>query len=101
MIIRVKKLNNVAIVTATVLVISCSTLVAQLAFPFEGSPTLPILLYWASFMVSSVTLGMLIKMVRTIGKKELLEARNIAAHSQSELHLCNPVKPAFFVQHIK
>lgn len=83
----VKNLNNFAIATATVLVISGSILVAQLAFPVEGSPAWSILLYWASFMVSSSTLGMLIKVVRTIGKKELLEARNMAAHSQSELHL--------------
>ncbi|GAB3800666.1 hypothetical protein GCM10028819_26410 [Spirosoma humi] len=84
---KVKNLNNFAIVTATMLVISFIIVVAQLAFPVGDSPALFILLKWTSFMVSSITLGMLIKVVRTIGKKELLEARSMAAHSQSELHL--------------
>jgi sensor histidine kinase YesM len=87
LIIRVKNLNKIAIAVTTVLVISCIVLVAHLAFPFDGSPALRILLYWLPFLISSVALGMLIKVVRTIGKVELLEARNIAAHSQSELHL--------------
>ncbi len=87
LIIRIKNLNNIAIAVATVLAISCIALFAQLAFPFAGAPALRILLYWLPFMISSIMLGMLIKVIRTIGKKELLEARSMAAHSQSELYL--------------
>lgn len=87
LIIRIKNLRNIALFVLSVLIVSCIVLFAQLAFPFDGSPALHILLYWLPFLISSVALGMLIKVVRTIGKKELQEARSMAAHSQSELHL--------------
>jgi hypothetical protein len=87
LIIRIKDLKSTAVILSTVLVISSIALFAQLAFPFEGAPALHILLYWLPFLISSVTLGMLIKVIRTIGKRELQEARSVAAHSQSELHL--------------
>ncbi|MCE6988709.1 sensor histidine kinase [Dyadobacter sp. CY323] len=85
--IRIKNLRNLALAVLLTLIISSIALFAQLAFPFEGSAALHLLLYWLPFLISSITLGMLIKIVRSIGKKELQEARSVAAHSQSELHL--------------
>ncbi|KAA0990123.1 sensor histidine kinase [Dyadobacter aurulentus] len=87
LIIHVKDLRTLAIAIAIVLIASGIGLFAQLAFPFEGAAALHILLYWFPFLIGSISLGMLIKVVRTIGKRELQEARSQAAHSKSELHL--------------
>jgi sensor histidine kinase YesM len=85
--IRITNLKTLAVFVLSVLIVSGIILFGQLAFPFEGSPALHVLLYWLPFLTGSIALGMLIKIIRTIGKKELQEARSVAAHSQSELHL--------------
>ncbi|NIJ51230.1 sensor histidine kinase [Dyadobacter arcticus] len=87
LIIHFKDLRGLALAIFSVLVVSSIVLFAQLAFPFEGSPALHLLLYWLPFVISSIMLGMLIKTVRAFGKRELQEARSVAAHNQSELHL--------------
>jgi hypothetical protein len=85
--IRVRDIKILVLPIAMLLAISCIALFAQLAFPFEGAAALHILLYWLPFLIGSISLGMLIKIVRAVGKRELQEARSQAAHSKSELHL--------------
>ena len=46
-----------------------------------------LLVNWVSFVVMSVSTGMLIKLVRTISADKLKQAENAAAQSKSELHL--------------
>jgi len=48
---------------------------------------LNLLLYWVPFLLSGLTLGMLIKLARSITQNQLKEARAAAEHSKTELHL--------------
>ncbi|HEY0054431.1 MAG TPA: histidine kinase [Pedobacter sp.] len=55
-------------------------------FPLQGRPALNILLYWLSFFVLGLALGMLIKFLR-INQQYLEEAKTSSAHNKSELQL--------------
>ncbi|SKC09461.1 sensor histidine kinase [Dyadobacter psychrophilus] len=48
---------------------------------------LNLLLYWVPFLLSGLTLGMLIKLARSVTQNQLKEARAAAEHNKSELHL--------------
>jgi sensor histidine kinase YesM len=48
---------------------------------------LSLLLSWGAFVAMSVATGMMIKLVRAAGQKQLKEAQASAAHSKTELHL--------------
>lgn len=56
-------------------------------FPLRDRDALNLLLFWLPFVFISLSIGMLIKMARSITQKQLMEARTTAAQSQSELHL--------------
>ncbi|MCE7068168.1 sensor histidine kinase [Dyadobacter sp. CY326] len=53
----------------------------------EDYGPLNLLLYWVPFLLSGLTLGMLIKLGRSVTQNQLKEARAAAEHSKSELHL--------------
>jgi hypothetical protein len=48
---------------------------------------LNLLLYWVPFLLSGFTLGMLIKLGRSVTQNQLKEARAAAEHNKSELYL--------------
>ncbi|WP_051350276.1 sensor histidine kinase [Dyadobacter alkalitolerans] len=48
---------------------------------------LNLLLYWVPFLLSGLSLGMLIKLGRSVTQNQLKEARAAAEHNKSELHL--------------
>jgi hypothetical protein len=56
-------------------------------FPFRDRDAINLLLFWLPFSCISIAIGILIKMIRALGKKQLMEAQSTAAQSQSELHL--------------
>jgi sensor histidine kinase YesM len=86
-IVQFKNLQKLAFVILVVLLVSTFGLMALLGLEVDESRALIVLIAWILFMVSSAAIGMLIKVVRTIGGKEIREARSEAAHSKSELHL--------------
>ncbi|CAG5073162.1 hypothetical protein DYBT9623_04665 [Dyadobacter sp. CECT 9623] len=86
-IIKFKELKITALFIASILAISCLGIIIPMAFPPDGPRGFELVLGWMLFMNASVMLGMLIKLVREIGKNELNVARSEAAHSKSELHL--------------
>lgn len=55
-------------------------------FPLDER-AINLLLYWLPFMAMSLAIGILAKIVRSLSEKELNEARNLAAQSESELKL--------------
>lgn len=56
-------------------------------FPVRGRVAINLLLSWLPFMLISLSLGALIKIVHAVSENKLREARTMAAHSKSELHL--------------
>lgn len=56
-------------------------------FPLQGRIAINLLLSWVPFMMISLSLGALIKIVHAISENQLKEAKTMAAHSKSELHL--------------
>ncbi len=56
-------------------------------YPIKGHLAINLLLYWLPFMAMSLATGILIKTVRSLAQKELMEAKSSAAHSESELKL--------------
>ncbi|WP_439556926.1 sensor histidine kinase [Dyadobacter sp.] len=85
--VRIKKPQKLLLGTLSVLVISNIGLMIQFEFSDDSSRAFNVLLGWILFMTISITLGMVVKLLRAIGFNELQEARSQAAHSKSELHL--------------
>ena len=56
-------------------------------FPLQGRAAINLLLFWLPFVIVSLALGILIKLIRTITQNQLQEAQTSAANSQSELQL--------------
>ena len=56
-------------------------------FPLQGRQAINLLLFWLSFFLMSIALGMLVKLTRMQIGGRLQEARAVAEHSRSELHL--------------
>jgi hypothetical protein len=72
---------------ALIMVLNFAWLFVHADYPMENNRAVGLLLYWLPFFLVSVSLGMLIKLARGITQNQLREARTLAAHSQSELHL--------------
>ncbi|TLU98165.1 sensor histidine kinase [Dyadobacter luticola] len=87
LLIRFKDLQRLTFLITAIFIVAGIVLFSQLAFPFEGSAAVHLLLSWVPFTITLMSLGMLIKVVRAIGRNELMEARSQAAHNKSELHL--------------
>lgn len=86
-IVRFKSLQKLALVSLCILVVSTFGLMAQLGLEVDELRALFVLIAGILFMVSNVSLGILIKVVRAIGREELREALSEAAHSKGELQL--------------
>ena len=56
-------------------------------FPLGRRVAINLLLFWLPFMLISLAMGILIKLLRTITRNRLNAARSVAAHNKSELHL--------------
>ena len=56
-------------------------------FPLQDREAINLILFWIPVAIASLGTGMLIKLLRAITQKELLDAKTSAAQSQSELHL--------------
>lgn len=56
-------------------------------FPLHGRIAINLLLSWVPFMLISLALGALIKIVHAVSENQLKDAKTMAAHSKSELHL--------------
>ncbi|WP_254412150.1 sensor histidine kinase [Dyadobacter diqingensis] len=85
---RLKTLPASLIILLSVLiVVSIIELFVHAEYPLEGRRALNILLYWIPFVMLSVGIGMLVKIVRAVTQNQLNEAQTSAAHSKSELHL--------------
>ena len=78
---------SLIILLSVLIVVSIIGLFVHADYPLEGRPALNILLYWIPFVIISVGLGMLVKIVRAVTHNQLNEAQTSAAHSKSELHL--------------
>jgi len=79
--------NNILIVLSSIIFISVLWLFTHGIYILEDYEAIRLLLDWVSFVALSISTGMLIKFVRTIGVNKLLEAQTSAAQSKSELHL--------------
>lgn len=87
-IVRLKSISDQFIIVPTILIIACiAWLFFHADFPLQGRAAINLLLFWVPFIVLSIALGILIKMVRTITQKELKDAQASAAQSKTELHL--------------
>ena len=95
--IQRKPVSNVWLACLTLLIVACVSWIFFFAdFPLIQRTSISLLLFWLPFVIMSMSLGMLIKFVRAISERQLNEARNAAAHSQSELNaLQSQLSPHF------
>ena len=56
-------------------------------FPLQGRVSINLMLFWIPFVVISIAMGALIKVIRLVSQHQLKEAQVQAANSKSELHL--------------
>ncbi|MCE7063429.1 sensor histidine kinase [Dyadobacter sp. CY343] len=84
---RFHPLQKLVISLLIALVICNIMLLMQLGAAISGSRPVHLPTMWILFAVTSILLGMVLKLLSAIGKTELREAKGQAAHSQSELHL--------------
>lgn len=79
-----KPISNEYIIAMGLLIIGC--VIGLFALPFQGNMATR-LLFWIPFVIVSLALGTMIKMVRNNVQYQLREAQTTAANSQSELQL--------------
>lgn len=85
---HIKKTPNILIIVLVVLIIvNFGWLFFHADRPFVNRPALNLLLYWIPFLVMSISVGMLIKVMRSVTQNQLKEAQLTAVQSQSELNL--------------
>ena len=72
---------------ATVIVVAVCWLFFHADFPLEGRAAINLVLFWIPFILVSVALGVVIKIVHAVTQNQLIEAQSEAAHSKSELNL--------------
>lgn len=78
-----KLINFLVILT----VVSTIWIFVHADFPLPGRAALNILLYWVPFVIISLSLGVLMKIINGVNQNQLIAAKTSAAHSQTELHL--------------
>ncbi|SFD14499.1 sensor histidine kinase [Spirosoma endophyticum] len=79
--------NTLLIGLIILIVANISWLFFHADFPLEGRAAINLLLFWLPFVIVSLALGILIKLIRTVTQNQLQEAQTSAANSQSELQL--------------
>jgi sensor histidine kinase YesM len=94
---RNRRITTGLIVGLSVMIVACVSWIFFFAdFPLIQRTSISLLLFWLPFILASIGLGALIKLVRTIGERHLTEARAEAAHSQGELNaLQSQLSPHF------
>ncbi len=70
-----------------VVIASVAWLFFHADFPLRGRTAINLLLFWVPFLIISIVLGILIKVVHAVTQNQLLDAQSHAAHSESELNL--------------
>jgi sensor histidine kinase YesM len=71
----------------TLIIVCIAWLFFHADFPLHGRMAINLLLSWVPFVLMSVALGALIKIVHAVSENQLKDAKTMAAHSKSELHL--------------
>nr|WP_198160791.1 histidine kinase [Pedobacter panaciterrae] len=71
----------------TLIIVCIGWLFFHADFPLHGRMAINLLLSWVPFMLMSLALGALIKIVHAVSENQLKDAKTMAAHSKSELHL--------------
>lgn len=89
--------GNFILIALALLITGCISWIFFYAeFPFRDRSSINLLLFWMPFLVASLAMGALIKLVRSVTTKQLEEAQRFAAHSQSELNaLQSQLSPHF------
>jgi len=72
---------------AVLITISVGWLFFHADFPLQGRAAINLVLFWIPFIIVSVALGVIMKVVHAVTKNQLVEAQSDAAHSKSELNL--------------
>lgn len=86
--IRKRNVQNQVTTVMVVLIITCTSwLFFHADFPLQNRPAINLLLFWLPFVIISLALGILVKVVRSFTQAQLDEARAVAAHNKSELGL--------------
>ena len=71
-----------------VLILACTAwLFFHADFPLQGRVSINLMLFWIPFVIISLAIGALIKVIHQVSQNQVKEAQAQAAHSQSELHL--------------
>ncbi|MDN5285213.1 MAG: hypothetical protein JWR38_1487 [Mucilaginibacter sp.] len=72
----------------SLLIITClGWLFFHADFPLHGRVAINLMLFWLPFVMISIALGSLIKIIHAVTSNQLTDAKLHAAHSKSELHL--------------
>jgi LytS/YehU family sensor histidine kinase len=79
--------KNLLAVLALLIVACTAWLFFHADFPLQGRVAINLMLFWIPFMIISLALGVLVKVVHHMAQNQLREAKVQAAHSESELHL--------------
>lgn len=83
-----KTIPKIFLALLILLIVACTAwLFFHADFPLEGRVSINLMLFWIPFVVISLAMGVLVKVVHQIGQNQLKEAQTLAAHSKSELHL--------------
>jgi hypothetical protein len=72
---------------ATVITTSVGWLFFHADFPLPGRAAINLVLFWIPFILVSIALGVMMKVVHAVTQNQLIEAQSDAAHSKSELNL--------------
>jgi LytS/YehU family sensor histidine kinase len=72
---------------ALLIIASIAWLFFHADFPLAGRTAINLLLFWLPFLLISIASGVMIKVMHAVTQNQLTEAKNQAAHSQSELNL--------------
>ncbi|HEX8609240.1 MAG TPA: histidine kinase [Pedobacter sp.] len=72
---------------AIVITTSIGWLFFHADFPLQGRAAINLVLFWIPFILVSIALGVMIKVVHAVTQNQLIEAQSDAAHSKSELNL--------------
>ena len=85
---KLKKLPvTLMFMLATLIISAVAWLFFHADFPLEGRAAINLVLFWIPFILVSVALGVVIKVVHAVTQNQLIEAQSDAAHSKSELNL--------------
>jgi hypothetical protein len=81
-------LPKTALAGLMLLIVACTVwLFFHADFPLQGRVSINLMLFWIPFVVISIAMGALVKVIHLVSQNQLKEAQTQAANSKSELHL--------------